>query len=475
MLSKINHSQLLTAIHQHSLNAPDKVALIQGDTFVTYKTLAENIVRYAELLQASGLVKGDKILLAASKDVEMVYAYFGAHMLGVVNVVVDDTLPAERLEYIKSKTSPKLLLGVGTSIKETSSSLKAKRGSFKLLEMTENDVADIMFTTGTTGQPKGVCLSHANIAGSARNINGFIGNDSNDIEVLGLPLSHSFGLGRLRCTLLAGGTLVLLGNFANLKKFFEAIEQHHATGFGMVPAVWQYIKRFSGTRISKYSSQIRYIEIGSAPLDIEDKKLLMDLFPSTRICMHYGLTEASRAFFMEFHENKENLSTIGIPTSNEVQAMIYGEDNEICVKGNMVMNSYLDDNDNENAFVDGYFRTGDCGSCDSQGLYYLTGRVKEIINIGGKKVNPATIEDALREAGANDCAVIAIPDPKGVLGEVPMAFVVIGNKTISQIREGLSSLLEPYQIPVSWQEIKAIPRTSSGKIQRLSLKEKIKN
>ena len=474
MLNNINYSPLLAAINHHCISTPDKVALIQGDISVTYKTLADNIVRYAEILQSAGLVKGDRVLLAASKDVEMVYAYFASHMLGIVNVVVDDTLPAERLEYIKSKTSPKLLLGIDSSIKDGISVLKVNSDSLKLPEIIEDDVADIMFTTGTTGQPKGVCLSHANIAGSAKNINSFIGNDSKDTEVLGLPLSHSFGLGRLRCTLLAGGTIVLLGNFANLKKFFDAIEQHHATGFGMVPAVWQYIKRFSGTRIGKYASQIRYIEIGSASLDIADKRLLMELFPSTRICMHYGLTEASRAFFMEFHENKENLSTIGIPVSNEVQAMICGEENEICVKGNMVMKSYLDEKDNENAFIDGYFRTGDCGSCDSQGLFYLTGRVKEIINIGGKKVNPATIEDALKEAGSADCAVIAVPDPKGVLGEVPMAFVVLGNKSITQIKENLPSLLEPYQIPVLWQEIETIPRTSSGKIQRLSLKEKIK-
>ena len=271
MLNNINYSPLLAAINHHCISTPDKVALIQGDISVTYKTLADNIVRYAEILQSAGLVKGDRVLLAASKDVEMVYAYFASHMLGIVNVVVDDTLPAERLEYIKSKTSPKLLLGIDSSIKDGISVLKVNSDSLKLPEIIEDDVADIMFTTGTTGQPKGVCLSHANIAGSAKNINSFIGNDSKDTEVLGLPLSHSFGLGRLRCTLLAGGTIVLLGNFANLKKFFDAIEQHHATGFGMVPAVWQYIKRFSGTRIGKYASQIRYIEIGSASLDIVDK------------------------------------------------------------------------------------------------------------------------------------------------------------------------------------------------------------
>ena len=471
MLDKINHSRLLAAINLHSKENPDKVALIQEECSVSYKTLVGNIIFCARLLQSAGLKKDDRILLAASKEVETVYVYFASHLLGIVNVIVDTTLPAERLEYIISKTSPKLLLGVNSSIKECLLKIKAKNQLLKLPDITEDDIADIMFTTGTTGLPKGVCLSHSNIAGAAKNINGFIGNDSNDVEILGLPLSHSFGLGRLRCTLLAGGTLVLLSNFANIKKFFDAIERYHATGFGLVPAVWQYIKKFSGTRIAKYAKKIKYIEIGSAALDIEEKKLLMELFPSTRICMHYGLTEASRAFFMEFHENENNLLTIGQPVSNEVLAMIYGDDNEICIKGNMVMKAYLDEKDNENAFVDGYFRTGDCGSCDAEGFYYLTGRVKEIINIGGKKVNPATIENALREAGASDCAVIAIPDPNGILGEVPKAFIVVGDKSISQIKEKLTSLLEPYQMPVSWQEIQSVPRTSSGKIQRLSLKE----
>ena len=89
-----------------------------------------------------------------------------------------------------------------------------------------SDVADIMFTTGTTGAPKGVCLSHANLSGSASNTNGFIGTSADDIEALALPLSHSFGLGRMRCVLMAGGTLVLVGNFANLKSFFNVLSKN---------------------------------------------------------------------------------------------------------------------------------------------------------------------------------------------------------------------------------------------------------
>lgn len=469
------HSPLLSAIIRWARITPHKIAMIDGDCQVTYGELVNHIVYYAKLLQSSGVSQDDRVLIAANKDTTMIYTYFAAHLLGAVNVVVDRALPKERLEFIINKTTPRLVLGISHSIQEDINTLQPIMHELvSPTNLSPDDIADIMFTTGTTGTPKGVCLSHANIFGAASNINGFIGNNSHDIEVLGLPLSHSFGLGRMRCTLLAGGTLVLLGNFANLKCFFEAIEKHKATGFGMVPAVWQYIKKISGTRIGKYANQLRYIEIGSAAMDIADKQLLMELFPCTRICMHYGLTEASRAFFMEFHENADKLNSIGKPVSQHVEAMIFGQDHEICVKGNMVLKSYLDEKDNKGAFVDGYFRTGDYGMRDQKGYYYLQGRLKEIINIGGKKVNPTTIEDAIIKAGATDCAVVPIPDPNSVLGEVPMAFIVTKGRILDEIKEETSKHLEPYQVPMRWKEVDNIPRTSSGKIQRLSLKQKYK-
>ena len=451
----LSFSPLLTAIKNHSEKTPEKIALIEGDQQVTYSQLWQKIEQAADTLLQEGYVKGDRIILQASKELDFVYRYFGAHLSGVVAVVLDPASTMERIAYIQEVIKDK--------------------GSI------DSNTADVMFTTGTTGAPKGVCLSHANIAGSAENINAFIGNTSEEVEVLGLPLSHSFGLGRLRCTLLKGATMVLVGNFANLKVFFNALDQYHATGFGMVPAVWQYIRKFSGTRIGKFSSQIKYIEIGSAAMSVEDKELLMQLFPKTRICMHYGLTEASRSFFMEFHNCKNNLSTIGVPASSLVQAKIMdengiecktGEDGEVCVKGNMVMQSYYLPEDNENTFFGKYFRTGDWGHQDKYGFFYLTGRKKELINVGGKKISPVLIEDAILSLGIADCACVSIPDPNGILGEVPKAFLVHGKSDLSieDIRSMLSSILEPYEVPASYEWIDSIPRTTSGKIQRLKLK-----
>jgi len=480
------HSKLLQAIFNHAEQTPDKIALISSNgNEVCYAELSRKILEVASYLQNDlGLNQGDYILLAAQKEVEFVYLYFAAHLIGVVNVVIDPTSTA--IDFVVETISPKRIFGLKREDAISFEDICFSKMHLNAPLLSEGDIADVMFTTGTTSNPKGVCLSHYNIASSALNINGFIGNTVEDIEVLGLPLSHSFGLGRLRCTLLSGATLILLGNFANLKIFFDTIERYRVTGFGMVPAVWRYIKMFSGTRIGKYSGQIRYIEIGSAPMAIENKKLLIELFPNTRICMHYGLTEASRAFFMEFHENKDNLETIGRPASKDVQAIIMGEsgkqakigeDGEICVKGNMVMSRYLLPEDNTTAFWGPYFRTGDYGYEDENGLFYMVGRKKELINVGGEKVSPVRIESAIMSLGIEDCAVIAVNDTKGLLGEVPKAYMVRGNSnlTIEQIKEKIRPLLVPYQRPREYEWVESIPKTSSGKVQRLLLKKQNDN
>lgn len=481
------HSPLLCDIARNAVESPDKTALVDGQCRVSYSQLISRVEAAALYLQSMGLKPGDRILLSAQKEAQFVYLYLAAHLLGVVNVVTDSASPRERLDYIISVTGPAVLFGNGLDVPGRrcvpldAVPLEATAGEIAIPALTSDAVADVMFTTGTTGAPKGVLLSHANIIGSARNTNGFIGTCSSDIEALALPLSHSFGLGRLRCVLIAGATLMLVNNFANLKTFFTVIEAEHVTGFGMVPAVWQYIKRLSGKRIARFADQLRYIEIGSAALPESDKRLLIEMFPTTRLCMHYGLTEASRALFAEFHENIDNLNAVGRPASPLVEVCVRdedgapvpdGTDGEICVRGNMVTHSYYLPDDNVDAFFGEWFRTGDWGHRAANGDFYLTGRKKELINIGGEKVSPVTIEQAIKSIGIPDCACIAAQDPNGVLGEVPKAFLVRGDSTLDfdDIKRQLTQLLPPNEIPVLWEWVDSIPRTTSGKIQRLKLK-----
>lgn len=475
----LEHSPLLEALYLHSIDKADKVAIISKNSSVTYSLLWKNILGTARFLQTLDLKRGDKILLSALKEVEFVYVYFASHLLGLVNVIIDPTSNEERKEYIINTIKPKVVFGLKDGLPYSEISYEGEPCIIDTVST--QDVAEILFTTGTTGKPKGVLLTHANIAGSANNINHYIGNGAEDIEVLGLPICHSFGLGRLRCNMLQGSTFILLGSFANLKLLFNTIEQYQVTGFGMVPAVWKYINKLSGNLIGKYANQIRYIEIGSAAMSLEDKETLLNLLPHTRICMHYGLTEASRSLFMEFHQNKSDLSTIGKPVTLNVDVQIFsdegnklpvGEQGELCVKGNMVMKSYLLEEDNKDAFWGEYFRTGDLGYKSKTGDFYLISRKKEMINVGGKKVSPIEIEEAILAIGnISDCICVAIKDPKGLVGEVPKVYILQPGTSISldEIKSELAKNIETYKMPVEFEWIDKIPMTSSGKKQRLSL------
>lgn len=443
---------MLTIEQQIESNAqrmPEKVALICKGTVVSYGELWERCCEEAKRLQDdASFYKGKRVILAAAGNAEFVYQYFGTHLAGGICVPIDpDTKPVRR-EYIENVV----------------------REGFRNQDSGFSDIADIMFTTGTTGAPKGVVLTHENIAASARNINAYIGNDTEDVELLALPVSHSFGLGRLRCVLSKGGTIVLLGTFANVKRFYAALDEYHVTGFGMVPASWAYLKMMSRDKIRNYADQLKYIEIGSSFMSIEDKKMLIEWLPSTRICMHYGLTEASRSAFMEFHEYAENLSSIGKAAPNVDIRII---DGEICVKGEHVTRSYWNESSERIAqdFHGDYFRTGDSGWMDEDGHIYIKGRIKEMINVGGEKVSPMEVEDVLNAIPQiKESACCAMPDK--VMGEVVEAFIVEASPiTDAEIMEIIKPQLENYKWPKKIQRIAVIPKTSSGKIQRLQLKD----
>lgn len=469
-------------------NIPDKVALISGDTEITYSQLWDYCLCAAEKLkQDYHLKKGDRVILSAAGNIEFVYAYFGVHIAGGICVPIDPDTNQTRFEYIEKSTTPVCVMGLLHNVKkETIPFTDVVNGTSKATYIApeQSQVADILFTTGTTGAPKGVALSYNNLSAAARNINAFIGNTSSDVELLALPVSHSFGLGRLRCSLSKGATVVMLGTFANVKKFFKEMARCQVTMFAMVPASWGFIKKMSGKYIGKFADQLKFIEIGSSFMPVEDKELLMSLLPKTRICMHYGSTEASRSAFMEFHTYKDNLLTIGKASPN-VEIKIFtsrgtpaalGEEGEVCVKGEHVTCSYWNETPERFAsdFYDGYFRTGDCGTMDAEGNIYLKSRIKEMINVGGKKVSPMEVEDILNTIpGIKESACIGIPDPGIVLGEVVKAFIVADdNLSDEEIMQQLRPQLEVYKLPVEIERINAIPKTGSGKIQRLSLKKK---
>ncbi len=474
-------------IFQHAQATPLKTALIQGTMEVPYELLWKEI-ELAAAWFSENAERGDRIIVSASKNIEFVYTYFGAHMAGMICVPIDPETNETRLKRIIDVAKPKLIVGelrnhgeyqvipYGECHQEFEN-LRIDNEKFPK----EDDVADLLFTTGTTGLPKGVALTYANQKAAADNINTYINNTPDDVEMLALPISHSFGLGRLRCVFAKGATLVLLGSFASMKKFYGEMERCHVTGFGMVPASWAYILKMSGEKIGQFAGQLKYIEIGSAFMPLENKQKLMNLLPNTHICMHYGLTEASRSAFISFHDDREHLMSAGKASPNteiavfseQGESLTNNVDGEICVKGAHVCSDYwgMPKEEFKKDFFGDYFRTGDWGHIDEEGYIYLVSRKKEIINVGGKKVSPIEVEEHLNEIdGIEESVCVGVHDD--VLGEVVKAFCVCSKEVdFEEVKKILFKKIETYKIPAFFETINSLPKTQNGKLQRLLLKQ----
>lgn len=436
------YSPLLQAVFGACDRHPEKTAIITGKEKISYYQLCLNIRKAAAFIQSKGFKVGDTIMLSAVKEPHFIYMDFGAQMLGVIDEMIDPDTCLECLNYQPEEI-------------EAMIPYEGEPDGLK-----DSDVIEILHTTGTTSKPKSVCLSHFNIFWAAKNTSDFVQNDEEDVEVVVMPICHAFGLRRIHLTLMNGATAVLLPNFANVQLFFKTIEKYSVTTFGMAPAAWAYVKKISGTRITRFANQLRHIEFGTAAMSMAAKKEIVKLLPNTRICHNYGLTESNRSAMIEYHDTK-HLDSVGKPIADNV--IIRSINGEICVYGNQTMVGYLDPEDNKDAFVDGFFRTGDCGYISDEGYIYLTGRAKEMISVGGKKVSPVEVEEAICNLGVGDC--ICVSHPHEMLGETVKAFILRGSTDMSfeQIDNQLKNSLAVYKCPTLYEWIDEIPVNNLGK------------
>jgi long-chain acyl-CoA synthetase len=420
--------------------------------------------------------------VAAASEPAFVYGYLGCHLAGAVAVMLDPHAPRQRREEIERRTQPALTFGADDPI-EALERLPTPQRDFH--PPGPEDRADLMFTTGTTGRPKGVPLTHGNIAAAARHINQVIGTRAGDVEVVPIPLYHSFGLGRLRCALTAGAAIVLVQGFRLPGEIFAALERHDATGLVGVPAGFAVLLRFGERGLGPFADRLRYVEIGSAPMPLEHKRALMALLPRTALFMHYGLTEASRSAFIEFHRDAGHLDTVGraapgvrIEVRDEAGGpCLPGSPGMLWIAGPHAATGYWDDPELTAAtFVGGAVRTGDLAEQDAGGYIRLHGRLDDMVNVGGFNVAPDEVETLLashpvvREAGC-----VGMPDPRGIAGQVLRAFLVRREAAAAvadaELSRWLAERTEAYKIPARYDWVRELPRTASGKLQRAALRQ----
>jgi long-chain acyl-CoA synthetase len=468
--------RLVDKVIQFALEHPNKVALVDADnTRMTYAQLASRIQLAASRLVSLGISSGNRVLIVASRSSNSVVNYLAVHYVDAITVLVDDTTGEEHKNNLSELANTRF-----TICDEVLS--ENPRWIEKDNEKETSTLADLLFTTGTTGIPKGVKISHKALMASVKSIAMFVQNEFDDVELIGLPLAHSFCLGRLRTMLYLGGTIVFVHGFAKMSKVMGAITMHGVTGMGLVPAAWATILLLSGNKIAAFKDQLKYIEFGSSFMSASKKQEVITLLPHTRLYMNFGLTESPRAMFLDFKNDHYHLDSIGRPSpGNQVSILDdsgmplpKGEMGEICFRGPIIMSGYWNNETlTQASFHRDWFRSGDLGYETEVGYVYIFGRYAEVINVGGLKVSPKEVEDfILTIPGVLDVGCAKIAD--AVSGELVAVYIVKEDQTIdaAYIKKHMVGNLEQFKVPAYIEFIEKIPRAESGKIQRKLLQPK---
>lgn len=470
---------------------PDKPFLVspQGETF-TYSQILGRARRVATLLASRGAGPGERILLTFPNSVDYLCAYLGALFLDCTVLIVDYRSRPSHIEYVRENCGVSLWVDPRERAEYAHipglvvfpPELERIPGiPMDRLCAGKNPLALIMYTSGATGVPKGVCLSHDNLQHTIRSITRWARIDELDRELTTLSLTHLFGLAHFHIYWTLGGTLFLEEGLKDIPRILERISRERISSFPGTPGGFKIIVDQFADRFAEQASGLKYIIVNSAPMAQEYIERILDLLPGTRFYMYYGLTEASRSCYICYNDHRDKLRTVGRPTPGaEVcvgspSSPLVDQVGEILIRGPHLTSGYWG-MDSTPYFADGWFRTGDLGSVDPDGFLTWKGRLKEQINIDGLKLTPTEVESVLlTHDGVKDCAVVGAPDE--TTGEAVVAFVVPRGEPDKRLEIALRkyclSRLETYKVPKGIVFVEEIPRTDTGKTKRMELKARL--
>ncbi|EDN68651.1 AMP-dependent synthetase and ligase [Beggiatoa sp. PS] len=334
-----------------------------------------------------------------------------------------------------------------------------------------DDLALITFTSGTEGNPKGVMLTHNNLADVITRLNTLMQVNDSIREYIGVPVYHSFGLGRCRAVASVGGRFFIPDNF-NPSQIGEMLKKGTINAISAVPSLWRILLA-NQDLIGRHGKRVQWIEIGSQYMSQAEKEALKILFPNARIVQHYGLTEASRTTLLEIHQEEgEKLESVG-RALGDVEIKLTADQN-IAIRGPHVAAGYIIDGQ-ETSLKDeaGWLVTKDLGNIDDGYLYYQ-GRADDIINCGGIKISPEALETKVYaelqlESGL---AICRKPDPMrgdGFLVAITQETQLEKQKLHETVLRATQELGVNAANAISIVEVENLPKTASGKVQRRKL------
>ena len=497
---------------------PDKTALITAQGRYTYKELDAMANGIANALMAEGLEKGDRAAIFMDNSLEAVVSVFGVLKAGGIFLMINPTTKVEKLTYMLNNCRATAILSAGQKtpvISEACNNTPSLKGvylsgaealpakgihkkTFSLTEALKSggappplpraidvDLATIIYTSGSTGSPKGVMMTHLNMAAAASSITEYLENTPNDIILNTLPMSFDYGLYQVLMAFKLGAAVVLEKAFLYPYKVIETLIREEVTGFPLVPTMSAIILQMEDIRKMDFPS-LRYITNTAAALPVAHILKLREFFPTARIFSMYGLTECKRVSYLPPDQLDIRPTSVGKGMPN-TEVYIAGENGEragpntvgeLVVRGSNVMRGYWEmPEETAKKLRPGAYPgemalyTGDLFKMDGEGYLYFVSRKDDIIKSRGEKVSPREIENVIYEMeGVVEAAVVGVDDP--VLGQAIKAFVVIRDGaalTEKDVQKFCSKHLEDFMVPKHVEFRRELPKTDTGKIKKTGL------
>lgn len=492
---------LVNRIIDLAIEHPEKMAVAFKNESLSYRRLATASAVMSELLKENGVMSGDKVCFSATSKPETIVLYMAIHMASGVAVFLDKNAVPQSMAEIYKASESKILL-TDKPLKEYTEGIKVvsiKELYNKALESdivdlqchrispNEDDLAEMLFTSGTTGKPKGVMLSFKSVINILKNTIEGIGIRERDILLMPLPLNHSFALRVVRAVLYKGASLVLQNGFTFAKEVENNVTKYSCNSMACVPASYEVMRGQMQDKFAEVLGGMRFIEFGAGSLSIQQRRTITSLIPDVTIFNTWGSSESGGAIFCNVSDvikDEKYIGALGKPLSGKVQIKILDPDgNEIesslgnpgrmSLKGDMQMVGYWKNEEETNkTLVDGWLLTGDMAYL-KDGYVFMLGRADNIINVGGEKVSPIEVENIAGQCeGIKECACIGVPDPNDVLGQVPALFVVADAQvTEDGIKLFLSTKIEKYKIPIIYKFIDKLPRNRMQKVDYKAIRK----
>ncbi len=501
---------------------PDKTALVATSKRLTYCEIDSSANRLARFMRDSAEHYGERVVIFLENSPEAVISIFGSLRAGAVFVPVNPGIKSDKLSFIlnncrattlvthsgkwavarkaaASSDSLKLVIVVGDTIDNADpqdgpacrvcgwhEALGTFPGGIPDIRTIDIDLASLVYTSGTTGNPKGVMLTHTNMVSASTSITTYLENTEDDIILSTLPLSFDYGLYQVLMSAQFGGTVILEKKFLYPYAVINLLKKEKATGFPIVPTMAAILLQMEDLKNESFDN-LRYITNTAAALPESHIRGLQAIFPGTDIYSMYGLTECKRVSYLPPSELERRPGSVGKGMPNEQVYLVDeeggiitepGREGELVVRGANVMMGYWELPEETREVLrpgphpwERVLYTGDIFRQDEEGYLYFIARKDNIIKSRGEKVSPGEVENVIYGIeGVVEAAVVGVPDE--ILGEAVKAYIVTSRGAgilEKQVIAYCRRHLEDFMVPKYVEFVESLPKTSSGKITKKNL------